>query len=115
MTLKQTMSELKKAGTAQNRKIYARHGATGEMFGVSFANLRQLKKQIKTDQKLPEDLWVTGNTDARTLAALVADPAAFGKSDLDRWLRQMDYYMLADVFVKEVVAKSVHARSRLEK
>jgi hypothetical protein len=50
MTHNQVMTELKKAGTAQNRKIYARHGATGEMFGVSFATLRSLHKQIKTDQ-----------------------------------------------------------------
>lgn len=32
------MAQLKKMGTAQNTKVYGRHGA-GKMFGVSFANI----------------------------------------------------------------------------
>lgn len=115
MTLKQTMAELKKMGTAQNRKIYARHGAQEEMFGVSFANLRALRKTIRTDQDLAEALWDTGNVDARMLAVMVADPESFGTGDLDRWMRQIDYYTLADVYVKEVVCRSSEVWSRLEK
>lgn len=115
MTATEVMSELERAGTAQNRKVYARHGARGEMFGVSFAKLRELKKKIRTDQSLAEALWETGNMDARMLAVMVADPESFGKRDLDSWMRQIDYYTLADVYVKEVVAKSPHARDRLDK
>ena len=49
MNYTETMAELKKTGTAQNIKIYKRHGAVGNMFGVSFANLGKLKKKIKVD------------------------------------------------------------------
>lgn len=115
MTHKETMAELKRMGTAQNRKIYARHGAPEPMFGVSFAILRDLRKRIKTDQTLAESLWKTGNVDARMLAVMIADPDTFRKSDLDRWMRQIDFYTLADVYVKEVVCRSAHVRSRLEK
>ena len=115
MTHKQVMAELKKTGTAQNRKIYGRHGATGEMFGVSFGNLRALRKQIKTDQSLAESLWTSGNMDARMLAVMIADPDSFSKTELDRWMRAIDFYTLADVYVKEVVCRSEHVRSRLEK
>lgn len=115
MTVQQVMAELQAAGTAQNRKIYARHGAVGEMFGVSFAKLRELRKKIRTDQSLAEALWETGNVDARMLAVMVADPVAFRRRDLDGWMRQIDYYTLADVYVKEVVARSEHALSRLQK
>jgi|GEM_PF-2575689 hypothetical protein len=66
MTFKQTMATLKKMGTAQNVKIYKRHGAGDNLFGVSFANLKLLKKQIKTDHKLAEKLWRTGNSDEST-------------------------------------------------
>ena len=48
MTKTLVMSELKKMGAAQNRKIFGCHGATGEMFGVSSANLRALRKKIGT-------------------------------------------------------------------
>jgi 3-methyladenine DNA glycosylase AlkD len=115
MTAAQVMATLKKMGTAQNRKVYARHGATGDMFGVSFGNLRMLRKQIKTDQALAEALWDTENTDARMLAVMIADPDAFSKSNLDNWMRQIDYYTLADIYVKEVVCRSRHVYSRLEK
>jgi len=44
MKITQVMRELKAMGTAQNRKIYGRHGVETEMYGVSFANLGQLRK-----------------------------------------------------------------------
>jgi len=47
MPLTQTMKALKSLGTAQNRKVYARHGVTGDAYGVSYAHLGQLKKKIR--------------------------------------------------------------------
>jgi glycosyltransferase A (GT-A) superfamily protein (DUF2064 family) len=37
MTFAEAMHALEKAGSAQTRKTYARHGAEGPMFGMSFA------------------------------------------------------------------------------
>ena len=37
MTFAEAMRELEKAGSAQTKKTYARHGAKEPMFGVSFA------------------------------------------------------------------------------
>ena len=47
MTYREAMKELKMLGTAQNRKVYKRHGAGEDLFGVSFANLGKLQKKIK--------------------------------------------------------------------
>ena len=49
MTLGETMRELEQAGSEQTRKTYARHGATGPMFGVSLATLKGLLKRIGVD------------------------------------------------------------------
>ncbi len=89
MSLTEVMSALEKAGTAQARKTYARHGATGPMFGVSFADLKTLVKRIKVDQELALALWSTGNVDARTLAVKIADPRLMSAKDLDRWASEM--------------------------
>ena len=43
----EVMSELEALGTAQNRKVYARHGIRDEMFGVSYANLGKMVKKLK--------------------------------------------------------------------
>ena len=115
MDYSEVMAKLKTLGTEQNRKIYQRHGAGKKLFGVSFANLNRLKKQIKTNHEIAARLWATSNTDAQTLAALIADPAKMSKSDLDRWLKDIQYYMLIDVFVTNLVSKTSHAKSRMEK
>ncbi len=85
MTLSETMRELEKAGSAQTRKTYARHGAAEPMFGVSFATLKTLVKRIGVDHELALALWDTGNFDARNLAAKIADPMRMTSADLDRW------------------------------
>ncbi|MGH9842621.1 MAG: DNA alkylation repair protein [Blastocatellia bacterium] len=71
MEFKGLMKELEAAGTAQNRKVYARHGAPADkMFGVSYANLYALRKRIKVDQALADRLWASGNHDARVLMTI---------------------------------------------
>jgi len=40
MTYREIMKELEALGTAQNRKVYRRHGAGENLFGVSFGTRR---------------------------------------------------------------------------
>lgn len=88
MTLDETMAELEAAGTAQARKIYARHGAHEPMFGTSFATLKVLMKRIDVDHELALALWDTGNFDARNLAMKIVDSSRMSSDDLDRWARE---------------------------
>ena len=90
------MVQLEAAGTAQNRKVYARHGAAEPMFGVSYAELGRIAKPLRTDHALAQQLWDSGNHDARVLALRVADPAALDESLAGRWLRDVDNYILAE-------------------
>jgi hypothetical protein len=87
-SLADVMKELEKAGTAQARKTYARHGAPEPMFGVSFATLGKMMRRIGVDHDLAMRLWDTGNYDARNLAYKVADPSRLTPPDLDRWTRE---------------------------
>lgn len=114
MTLKEAMAELKKMGTAQNVKVYRRHGAKGDLFGVSFANLGALKKKIRKDHALALELWKTGNVDARTLACMIADPKELTARTADAWVKQIDYYCVADQF-SALVAQSPHAITTMQK
>lgn len=114
LTAEQVMKQLKTAGTAQNRKVYARHGAPENMFGVSYANLGALKKQIKTDHDLAMALWDSGVLDAQVLAAKVCDPAQISKSDCDRWVNESSCSQLANQ-IAGAVAQSPHALSRYDK
>ncbi len=113
MTEQEVMAELEAMGTAQNRKIYQRHGAQEPLFGVSYANLGVLRKRIKRDQPLAEALWATGNHDARVLATMIADPKAISHLTVDTWTRDLNSYPVADA-VAGLVAKTPFARACVE-
>ena len=107
--LAEVMAQLEAAGTAQNRKVYARHGAAEPMFGVSSAELGKIAKPIKTDHDLAQQLWASGNHDARVLALRSADPAAMNESLASRWLQDVDNYILAEG-LGGLCSQSPHAR-----
>jgi 3-methyladenine DNA glycosylase AlkD len=104
---------LKSLGTAQNRKILARHGVGKEMYGVSFANLNRLTKEITKDHALAQELWRSGNHDARVLATTVADPLEVSPQLLDAWKSDLDNHVITDAF-SSLVAKTRFAQDRLE-
>ncbi|MCY3765265.1 MAG: DNA alkylation repair protein [Gemmatimonadetes bacterium] len=93
--LNETLSTLEELGTAQNRKVYARHGVNPPMYGVSFANLNKLARKIKRDHRQAEGLWNTGNHDAMVLATRLADPSRLSAARLDAWARDIDNSILA--------------------
>ena len=111
MSLAETMRELEKAGSAQTRKTYARHGAQEPMFGVSFATLKTLVKRIGVDHELALALWDTKNHDARMLALKIADPAKITTSDLDRWTREHGMSMCGG-YVAMLAAESPHGTAK---
>ena len=99
MDYKETMQVLEEKGTAQNRKVYTRHGVGNNMYGVSFGNLKELKKRIKKDHKLALQLWASGNHDARNFATMIADPKKVDEDLLDAWVQDLDNYVITDSFV----------------
>ena len=114
MNKTEAMKRLKAAGTAQNRKVYARHGVSQKMFGVSCADLSKLQKTIKTDHTLAESLWKSGNHDARILATMIADPDAMTPSTFAAWAKDLDNYGMTDALAGLAV-RSPHGLSCMKK
>lgn len=110
MTFEEVMAELEAMGTAQNVKIYKRHGASEPMFGVSFANLGKLKKKLKNRHDLGMQLWDSGNMDAQTLGLMIMDGSQFPDERINDEVKKISYYMLTDMFVSEVV---MHHKDKL--
>ncbi len=108
------LAALKAAGTAQNCKVYRRHGVSDPLYGVSYANQGKLAKKNKGDTKLAIGLWESGNHDARILAAMIADPVAIRSSLLDAWVRDLDNYVLTDAF-SDLVSQSPFAKTKVGK
>ncbi|MDA1314022.1 MAG: DNA alkylation repair protein [Acidobacteria bacterium] len=113
MTYRQATLLLESLGTAQNRKVYARHGVGNEMYGVSFADLGRLHREIKKNHALAQELWRSGNHDARVLATMVADPHEASLQLLDEWRRDLDNYVITNAFSR-FVAATRFAEKRME-
>jgi 3-methyladenine DNA glycosylase AlkD len=114
MTLAGVMRELEKAGSAQTRKTYTRHGATEPMFGVSFATLKALTKRIDVDHELALALWDTGNFDAQNLAVKIVDPARMSPDDLDRWIRTSSWALMCGSYAAMLPAEGPHGVAKCE-
>ena len=114
MDYEEVMAFLEEAGTEQNRKIYRRHGSGDKLFGVSFADLKKVKKKIRINHPLALHLWDSGNVDARSLATMIIDPARVTESLADAWVRDIQYYLLADLLAGNVVGKTPFARKKME-
>jgi 3-methyladenine DNA glycosylase AlkD len=114
MTYNEVMKKLKKMGTAQNRKVYGRHGVGEKMYGVSYADLNKLKKQIKVDHELALKMWASGNHDARVLATMVVDADQIKSAVLDSWAKDLDNYVITDAF-SSMTARSPHLKKKMEK
>ncbi|MEE8134684.1 MAG: DNA alkylation repair protein, partial [Gemmatimonadales bacterium] len=110
----EAIRELKAMGTAQTRKVYAQHGVSGDVYGVSYANLGNLKKKIKQDHQLAEQLWATGNHDARVLATMIADPQQMNAKTLDTWVRDVEHHGMAAAF-SGVARRARGAKARTKK
>ena len=102
------MRRLKKLGSEQTLKTYSRHGVDGPAFGVRYADLYELQKEIGVDHTLALELFESGNHDARILATLIADPEAFTVKQLDTWQRACTNYILNGA-VATVAGQSPHA------
>ncbi|MDK2980931.1 MAG: hypothetical protein PWQ55_1278 [Chloroflexota bacterium] len=105
--------ELEMLGTEQNRKVYIRHGVTRYQFGVSFANLKKMAKRIGRNTPMAEMLWCSGVHDARILATMVADAQTVKECLLDRWLADLDNYIVTDAF-SALVGRTRFAREKAD-
>jgi 3-methyladenine DNA glycosylase AlkD len=107
------MTELKKHGSEQTRKIFARHGLPADrMFGVSVAQQKLMAKSLKGQQALALELYETGNVDAMYLAGLVADGAAMSRKQLNDWAKgAAGMQMISEYTVAWVAVESDHGRA----
>jgi 3-methyladenine DNA glycosylase AlkD len=107
-TVTKVMSALKAKGSEQTRKIFARHGAGDNMFGVKVADLKVIAKTIKGEQDLAMELYDSGNYDAMYLAGMVADGTQMTKRELQSWATRSGWQMISEYTVPWVASESDH-------
>lgn len=114
MTCPEAMARLEKFGNATVRAMNKRNGADDHQFGCKMGDIRALAKEIKLNPELAEELWATGNLDARFLATLLMKPKQLTLEDLDRLLLDANFGHLVDWLATNVVKQHPKKEERRE-
>ena len=113
MKYREVMRKLKALGSAENVAGMARYGIQPKnAYGVSAPAIRRLAKAIGTNHRLAQQLWRSGNHDARGLAALIDDPAAVDAQQMETWARDFDSWAVVDGCCNNLFRKTAYAHRK---
>ena len=113
MRYREVMSKLKVLGSPENVAGMARFGIVAKnAYGVSAPAVRKLAREIGTDHRLAQQLWRSGNHDARGLAALIDDPAAVNERQMESWAKDFDSWAVVDGACNNVFRKTAFAHRK---
>jgi hypothetical protein len=99
------MSELEGYASEQTATIYSHRQPTARLLGVKFGDMAKVIKKIRRNSALAVELWNTGIFEARHIACNVIDPPDVTEAQVDVWVAQIDFPLLADSLA-EVVAQT---------
>ena len=110
MTSDEVLAALREAADPSRLPGMARVGIRiDDALGVPVPAIRRIAKRAGTDHALAVALWETGIHEARQVAALVAEPAAFRARAMSAWAGELDSWditdLLADTFAASPLAR----------
>jgi len=107
---------LKRLGNPRFRaEMGTRYGiVTKDAFGVRMNEMQRVAKQLGRNHALALALWETGNYEARTVAAFVAEPERVTPALMDRWCRDFDNWAICDTVCFKLFDQLPHAFGRVE-
>ncbi len=103
MTLDEAMAQLVAAGHEAVRRSNYRAEAGEAQFGVRLGDIRKIAKAAKKDHALGQELWQTGNADARLMAVLLLKPADIAADQLDAMVRDNTLVSVSDWLIPYLV------------
>lgn len=87
---------------------------TALAMGVPMAKMQLVARGIGRDHDLAAGLWETGWYEARTLAALVDDPALVTPGQMDRWRAGFDNWAIVDTVCFKLFDRSPNALAKID-
>ena len=114
MTTQQILKDLKALGDPRAIAIWKRGGMpTDNFFGVNLTKLGAYAKKLKKNHELALELWNSGVHDARLLATMIEEPNKVTVEQIERWVKDADFWDLTDRICKNVVSKTPFALEKM--
>ncbi len=109
------LAKLKQLGQPKFRaEMEPRYGIVAkDAFGVPMAAMQALAKKLGRNHALAEALWTTGNYEARTVAALIAEPERVTPALMDRWCSDFDNWAICDTVCFKLFDQTPHAFAKI--
>ena len=109
------LATLQRLGNPRFRtEMETRYGiVTKDAFGVRMNEMQRVAKQLGRNHALALALWETGNYEARTVAAFVAEPERITPALMDRWCRDFDNWGICDTVCFKLFDQVPHAFGRV--
>lgn len=82
---------------------------TDNAIGVRMAEMIKLAKSLGRNHELAGQLWAIGSYEARTVAAMIDDPARITAAQMDRWAKDFDNWAICDTVCFKLFDRVPHA------
>jgi 3-methyladenine DNA glycosylase AlkD len=97
----EVVAKLKSLGDPKNVAVMQRYAiVTPRSFGIRTPVLKQFAKEVKKQAKdrhvLAQELWETGNFEARAVAFWIDDPKQVTKKQMESWAKDFDNWATVD-------------------
>ena len=113
MTCTGILKQLKSYYNPRSIAGMARYGINvRKTYGVPAPVLRQMARSLRGDHELAEKLWRSGIHDAKSLAALIDDPAQVSEVQMERWARDFDSWDIVDGCSNNLFRRTKHAHNK---
>jgi 3-methyladenine DNA glycosylase AlkD len=109
---------IQKLRTLSNSKAIegmARFGITPQKtFGVSIPNLRKIAQEAGRNRDLAQKLWASDIRETRILASMIDEPKKVTEKQMERWVKDFDYWEICDQCCMNLFEKTQFAYPKAE-
>ncbi|MHA1200963.1 MAG: DNA alkylation repair protein [Candidatus Heimdallarchaeaceae archaeon] len=113
MQFDEIMREFKSKSNPESIEGMARFGITPDKtFGIRIPELRKMAKRIKRDRELAHKLWETGYRETMILASMIDVPEQVTEEQLEKWVRDFDYWEICDQTIMNLFEKTKFAYTK---
>ena len=113
MQLEEIMRELKSRSNLESIEGMAKFGITPDKtFGIRIPELRKMAKRIRKNRELAHKLWELGYRETMILASMIDIPEQVTEEQLEKWVRDFDYWEICDQTIMNLFEKTEFAYSK---
>lgn len=109
VTVEEVLAELAALEDPRMREVNQRHGND---IGVNLSKLRAIAKRLKTQHDFAQELWATGDSQARLVAILISSPKKYTVEQLETMLREVRVPKVHDWLISYILKKNPETETR---